>query len=1093
MSEQDTIPTQRPQRRRWRGWLRGLWLACLVPLIFAGAAAVMLIERDITAPSWAQDMVQDRAGQVLGGGSLRFGSISLRISRDLRPSVRLRDTQVIDRNGVLLTRVPVIEADLSPRGLILQRDVLVQQARVIGAQINLQRAEDGSFSFALGAGNLGRARNLPDLLDQVDDFLEQPALDALRMVTATGLIVNYQDARAQRSWTVDGGELSLDLRGGQTLLRADLDLLSGRADVTSAALSYTARRDSRAAQLALNIANIDARDIAAQSPALNWLRDVAAPLSADLRTELDEDGTLGPLHAQLEIGAGVLQPTPAAEPVSFSALSADLRYDPQLDLLQFSDIALQTEWGGLRASGDAYLREFRNGLPRALLAQFRLRDLELNPPGMFDTPPLIPAADIDLRLRLDPFVIDIGQVVVRDGDSRLSAKGRVAATDQGWQMALDGQISRITPERLLALWPNGLRPGTRNWMSNNVQAGDLSDLHVGLRLEPGQPADIAGHFSFDRADVQVMRDLPPVTGASGIGHLIDNRFVVTVEEGIMQTPDDGPVAMGGSSFIIEDLRQRPSPAEFRLAADSSLPALLWVANQPPFFAMDRANLPVALAEGRAQASGVVTFPLQPATPRESVHFDLAVDLADLRSDLLLPGRVLTAPQMQVTLNDSGISIGGPVQLDGIGADATWDQMFSPETAGQSRLSAQVDISPQALRAFNIGLPADMISGAARGTLQVDLQRGAPPRFVLTSDLRGLGIALPAVGWAKPAGSSGALRVEGTLGAVPTISRLSISGGGLQAEGRVVLRGGGGLDRAVFSSVRIGDWLNAAVTLRGRGAGQPPGIEIGGGTLDLRRARFGGGGGGGGQGGGPLSVVLDRLVVTECIALTGFRGTFTNDAGLTGQFSAGVNGATAVTGSIAPRDGRTAVRLRSDDAGGVLQAAGFFRTALGGALDLTLLPAAGEGTFDGTLAVRNLRVRDAPTIAALLDAISVVGLIQQLDGQGLSFDTVDAQFRLTPAQVIVTQASAVGPGLGISVDGIYMLASRQFDLQGVVSPFYLVNSIGSFLTRRGEGLIGISFTVAGSSDAPRVGVNPLSVLTPGMFRDIFRRPPPELTQ
>jgi len=207
----------------------------------------------------------------------------------------------------------------------------------------------------------------------------------------------------------------------------------------------------------------------------------------------------------------------------------------------------------------------------------------------------------------------------------------------------------------------------------------------------------------------------------------------------------------------------------------------------------------------------------------------------------------------------------------------------------------------------------------------------------------------------------------------------------------------------------------------------------------------------------------------------------------------VNGAAAVTGTVAPRDGRSAVRLRSDDAGGVLQAAGFFRTALGGSLDLTLLPAGDAGTFDGTLAVRALRVRDAPSIAALLDAISVVGLLQQLDGQGLAFDTIDAQFRLTPAQVIVTQASAVGPGLGISVDGIYTLASKQFDLQGVVSPFYLVNSIGSFLTRRGEGLVGINFNITGSSDAPRVSVNPLSVLTPGMFREIFRRPPPELTQ
>ena len=63
----------------------------------------------------------------------------------------------------------------------------------------------------------------------------------------------------------------------------------------------------------------------------------------------------------------------------------------------------------------------------------------------------------------------------------------------------------------------------------------------------------------------------------------------------------------------------------------------------------------------------------------------------------------------------------------------------------------------------------------------------------------------------------------------------------------------------------------------------------------------------------------------------------------------------------------------------------------------------------------------------------------------------------------------------------------------MSPFYLVNSIGAFLTRKGEGLVGFNFTIAGTPDAPRVSVNPLSALTPGLFREIFRRPPPELIQ
>ena len=88
---------------------------------------------------------------------------------------------------------------------------------------------------------------------------------------------------------------------------------------------------------------------------------------------------------------------------------------------------------------------------------------------------------------------------------------------------------------------------------------------------------------------------------------------------------------------------------------------------------------------------------------------------------------------------------------------------------------------------------------------------------------------------------------------------------------------------------------------------------------------------------------------------------------------------------------------------------------------------------------------------------------------------------------------MGPGLGISLDGLYTLATKQMDFQGVISPLYLINSIGSIFTRRGEGLIGFNFNIGGTAAAPAVSVNPLSAFTPGMFREIFRRAPPKVPQ
>jgi hypothetical protein len=141
----------------------------------------------------------------------------------------------------------------------------------------------------------------------------------------------------------------------------------------------------------------------------------------------------------------------------------------------------------------------------------------------------------------------------------------------------------------------------------------------------------------------------------------------------------------------------------------------------------------------------------------------------------------------------------------------------------------------------------------------------------------------------------------------------------------------------------------------------------------------------------------------------------------------------------------------------------------------------------------MRVTAAPGLAALLNTISVVGLIEQLNGPGLLFSTTRAAFRLTPAGVEITSASAVGPSLGISASGIYDMGQGRIDLQGVLSPVYFVNAIGQIFSREGEGLFGFNYAVRGPVDDPDISINPLSILTPGAFREIFRADPPRLPE
>jgi hypothetical protein len=65
------------------------------------------------------------------------------------------------------------------------------------------------------------------------------------------------------------------------------------------------------------------------------------------------------------------------------------------------------------------------------------------------------------------------------------------------------------------------------------------------------------------------------------------------------------------------------------------------------------------------------------------------------------------------------------------------------------------------------------------------------------------------------------------------------------------------------------------------------------------------------------------------------------------------------------------------------------------------------------------------------------------------------------------------------------------MEGVVSPLYMINGLaGALFAPRGEGLFGFSYRLTGTAGQSNVTVNPLSILTPGIFREIFRRPPPD---
>jgi hypothetical protein len=1083
--------TRRPKPLRLWWWLRVLTLMIGAPVLMVIIAAVLLIGREVSAPSWIVRDVEVRAAEVLAGGSMGVGAMKVTIGEDFHPRLVLENAVLRDAEGSVLARVPRIEALVSPRG-VLQGRILAQDITLRGAQVSLRRAKDGTVALAFQQESvpIGTADGFLDLFDQIDWVFKEGAFEALEQVRATGLIINFIDARAGRSWIIDDGRIALDVRDGGLQLRANVALLSGRSYVTNAEVTYNSPRGSRTAQIGLAITDVAAADIASQSPLLAWLGVLDAPISGAVRGQLNEDGGLTSVSATLQIGAGELRPNSQVRPIPFNSARTYLSYDPLAEQLTFDLIEVDSALGRVAGTARTYLREFEDGWPLALLGQLQFSEISSAPEVVFDSPVAMSQANLDFRLRLDPFTLDIGQAVFVNDDVPLRLRGQVAAGSQGWSVAFDVQTDEIRSDQVIALWPTGMAALTRDWLVKNVHKGDFYDPTVVFRARPDAPPSLAVSMEFRDTDVAIMPTLPPIEDASGTLSIIDHRLAMTLDSGHVTAPIGGRIEMAGSTMVIPRTGIPNALSRFDLSLQGRLTAAMAILNLDPFNALRNSDLPVSFAQGLATIQVVLETPLgQDITPDQRVWFASA-QVRNVRSYLLIPNRTITASALQVSADADSLVVRGPVQLGDVGGAVTFSRALGEGSEGTALVEVSVNIGPAFLDAFNINLPPGMVTGEAPAQVAIDLSETNAAGFRLTSDLRGAGLSLASLGWSKPREAAAALTIVGQLGETPRIDELSLTAPGLQTTGTIQLASGGGLERAAFERVRLGGWLDAPVVLLGRGAGRPVQVQIAGGTLDLRAANFDAGGDGEGA---PLDIALDRLQITDGIAIENFRGTFISPSGLQGQFQGDVNGATAVRGTVVPVNGRSAVRIVSDDAGGLFRAAGLLRNAYGGEVQLTLIPAGAEGNYDGTLVGNALRIRDAPALASVLDAISVVGLLAQMSGQGLLFTDVEAQFRLTPDQVIVTQSSAVGPGLGISLDGIYSQGTRRMDFQGVVSPLFLINGIGAIFTRPGEGLIGFNFNLRGPVDNPSVSVNPLSALTPGMFRDIFRRPPPTVGQ
>jgi hypothetical protein len=198
--------------------------------------------------------------------------------------------------------------------------------------------------------------------------------------------------------------------------------------------------------------------------------------------------------------------------------------------------------------------------------------------------------------------------------------------------------------------------------------------------------------------------------------------------------------------------------------------------------------------------------------------------------------------------------------------------------------------------------------------------------------------------------------------------------------------------------------------------------------------------------------------------------------------------------ISPDNAGRRFNASAADAGEILRGFDVVRSMQGGRLSVQahFEDAMPGRPLTGTAEIENFRIGNAPALAKLLQAMTLYGLVEVMQGPGLGFTRLVAPFRLTDDALDLADARAFSPSLGLTAKGRLDLAAEQLDMQGTIVPAYFFNAllgniplVGKlFSPERGGGLFAASYAVHGELLDPTVTVNPLTALTPGFLRGLF---------
>jgi len=704
------------------------------------------------------------------------------------------------------------------------------------------------------------------------------------------------------------------------------------------------------------------------------------------------------------------------------------------------------------------------------------------------------------RLRVDRATLAV-EAMTLAGGGRVLDKGRLAP-----DLAL--AVRGLTPQSLVAYWPRGIAQGGRRWIAANIPQGRLPEARFSWRSMPGKPRPVFGvAFSFEGLEAHYRRPMPPVVGARGEGRLLGSTLRLDVGAGQIRSLD-----VTGSRVDLTQLGSRNEAAETTLLLSGKLIELLRVLDSEPLRYLAKYDRTVAGFGGTVKGVAGIVVPLAPGTTMDQVSVDGSARIAAGRIPDVLNGRDLQDAALALTVNNRGMRVAGSGRILEQKLSAVWNETFDRRAAIGTVYDVRTLTTAEKLRDVGYDL-TDFASGPVDLTARFEGRAGHIARGTLQASLDRAWLTAPGLGVMKAPGVDGEARgaLQFTDKGVE-VTRFNVATPQVALAGSGHLADDGSSGRFRLDGVQAPGFTGQVQVAYD--ADKPTVISVSAPSLDFTRLRdFLAA-----APAGPATAVKRRADAPVALAgqideITLYRGGKLRDLNLSGRLVEGaVERLTLVASAAAANDVRASVetvgterrvKLEAADAGLIMRSLNMFADGRGGSLTMTgeLGPPDKPFEVEGDVRVRNIRVASASSLTRMLTLASLTGIRDAMAGDGILFDRVKAPFHLRAGLLTIKGAHAVGPAMGITLEGQVQQSMQAMDLRGVIVPSYSVNAligkvplVGRLIVGgKNEGLVGFNYRIKGPVKQPDIQVSGGSGLALGFLRKIFAGPAPRLKQ